>query len=92
MTGGFFETYQLKKFRELGLHHPCLQDNHSQSRQGGLRLSNMNLNAIRTSTKETYVVNDGNRDEPIQPVVCYIIERDGVWLTRVEKVPLELVS
>ena len=31
------ETYQLEKFRELGIHQEFVQDNHSRSRQGVLR-------------------------------------------------------
>jgi dTDP-4-dehydrorhamnose 3,5-epimerase len=35
--GSFFETYQRRKFEEVGIYEPFVQDNHSQSRQGVLR-------------------------------------------------------
>jgi dTDP-4-dehydrorhamnose 3,5-epimerase len=35
--GYFMETYQSEKFKELGILHEFVQDNHSRSRQGVLR-------------------------------------------------------
>jgi dTDP-4-dehydrorhamnose 3,5-epimerase len=35
--GFFLETYRLDRYREAGIHHPFVQDNHSQSVGGTIR-------------------------------------------------------
>ncbi len=52
--GFFLETYHLAKYKEKGIDHPFVQDNHSRSHKGALR--GLHYQLRRPQAKLVYVV------------------------------------